>query len=61
MLLLPGPLSSLAFRPALINYSKIAAFLSLGKPADAAALWAFWPWSQLPTQNPSHKGFQRVK
>ena len=31
----------MASRPALFNYSKIAAFLSLGKPADAAALSGF--------------------
>ena len=55
----PRPLSPMASRPALFIYSKIA-FLSLGKPAVAAALSAFWPWSQLPTQNPSQIGFQMV-
>ena len=43
--------------PAGTVYSMIAAFFSLGKPAVAAALSAFWPWSQLPTQNPSQIGF----
>ena len=50
----------MASRPALFIYSKIVAFLSLNQLMRLRSR-AFWPWSQLPTQNPSQIRFQRVK